>query len=125
MTNAIMVTVDHIWPGSQDAIRAKAETGNLRAAKAYEGLLATVGDIVKGVSLCTQCASPISTTDDLGCCSVAVLQDKIVIAIPICTACLAGDEQDVRSAAASRIAKVALSDLMDKCSDQSEQPSHQ
>jgi len=84
------VLLDHVWPGNEDKIKAKAHAGDRRSKYIWNTLTLVVHGIAQHTEKCRECNTAITILSDLGCCSAAqVIGDgePVAIGIPFCRSC--------------------------------------
>lgn len=84
------ILMDHVWPGNEDKIKAKAVAGDRRSKYIWNALALVVHEIAQRTKTCSECDRAITTLDDLGCCSVAQVigdSEPVAIGIPFCRRC--------------------------------------
>jgi hypothetical protein len=84
------VLMDHVWPGNEDKIKAKARAGDKRSKYVWNALALVVHEIAQRTKTCSECDTAITTLNDLGCCSVAqvIAAKPVAIGIPFCRSCV-------------------------------------
>jgi hypothetical protein len=85
------ILMDHVWPGNEDEVKARAVAGDRRAKGVWNTLTLVVYDIAQHTETCGECNQAITTLTDLGCCSVAQVigdSEPVTIGIPFCRNCV-------------------------------------